>query len=137
MRTLLFTALIAVTTFDATAATLTVRITDVRSNEGHIDLLVEASADGWNGKQKEAARVRIKATAGAVLHRFENLPAGDYAVQVMHDENDNGDFDKNLFGMPSEDYGFSRNPKIWRRATFDEAKFDLAPEGSEIVVRLR
>ena len=137
MRTLLLTALFAATTLNVTAATLTVRIADIRSNDGHLDVLVVASADGWNGRQKEAARVRIKAKAGEVVHRFDHLPAGDYAVQVVHDENDNGDFDKNLFGIPSEDYGFSRNPKVWRRATFDEAKFDLAPEGSEIVVRLR
>ena len=71
------------------------------------------------------------------MHRFEGLPAGDYALQVIHDENDNGDLDKNLLGIPSEDYGFSRNPKAWRRATFDEAKFDLAADGSEITVQLR
>ena len=137
MRNFVFAGLMAVTGLDASAATLTLKVSGVRSSDGHLVVLVEESADGWNGRQKEAARVRIKASAGEVKYRFEGLPAGDYAVQIFHDENDNGDLDKNLFGIPSEDYGFSQNPNVWRRATFDEAKFDLAADGGEIVVRLR
>ena len=59
-------------------------------------ITVEATADGWNGKQKEAARARIKAVSGELVYRFENLPPGSYAVQVLHDENDNGKLDSNI-----------------------------------------
>jgi uncharacterized protein (DUF2141 family) len=100
-------------------------------------ITVEATADGWNGKQKEAARARIKAKRGETTHRFENLPPGQYAVQVIHDENDNGKFDSNFLGIPSEGYGFSNNPRVMRRPTFEEARFDLPHEGAEIHVRLR
>jgi len=41
---------------------------------------------------------------------FTDLPAGKYAMVVYHDENDNGHFDRNAFGMPLEGYGFSNNP---------------------------
>jgi uncharacterized protein (DUF2141 family) len=65
------------------------------------------------------------------------LPPGQYAVQVMHDENDNGKFDTNFVGLPIEGYGFSNNPQVMRRANYDEARFDLGPDGGSVVVRLR
>ncbi len=137
MRTLLFTGLLAATAFDATAATLTLKITDIRNDNGHLLVLVEATADGWNGKQKEAAKARIDAKRGEVVYHFEDLAPGKYALQVMHDENDNGELDSNFLGIPTEGYGFSQNPKVMRRATFEEAQFELPADGAEVVVRLR
>ncbi|MND09814.1 hypothetical protein D3C83_334330 [compost metagenome] len=55
----------------------------------------------------------------------------------MHDENDNGSLDANVLGMPTEGYGFSQNPRVMRKATFEEARFELGAEGGEIVIELR
>jgi uncharacterized protein (DUF2141 family) len=38
-----------------------------------------------------------------------NLAAGKYAVRYYHDENLNGNLEKNLVGKPTEGYGFSNN----------------------------
>jgi uncharacterized protein (DUF2141 family) len=38
-----------------------------------------------------------------------NLTAGKYAVRYYHDENLNGNLEKNLVGKPTEGYGFSNN----------------------------
>lgn len=137
MRNALLAGLMAATALEAAAATLTLKASDVQKDGGYLLITVEATADGWNGKQKEAARARIEAKRGETTHRFENLPPGHYAVQVIHDENDNGKFDSNFLGIPSEGYGFSNNPRVMRRPTFEEARFDLPPEGAEIHVRLR
>ena len=137
MRNALLAGLMAATALEAAAATLTLKASDVQKDGGYLLITVEATADGWNGKQKEAARARIKAKRGETTHRFEDLPPGQYAVQVIHDENDNGKFDSNFLGIPSEGYGFSNNPRVMRRPTFEEARFDLPPEGAEIRVRLR
>jgi len=137
MRSLILAGLTTFTMLDATAATLTLKITDIRKDSGHLMIIVEATAEGWNGKQKEAARASVKAVNGELVHRFDDLPPGPYAVQVLHDENDNGKLDKNFLGIPSEDYGFSNNPRVMRRATFDEARFELPAQGREIVVQLR
>src|SRR5688572_30333967 len=54
---------------------------------------------------KKAAEGKIvKATAGEVKVVFENLKAGDYAVSVIHDENENGELDTNAIGMPKEGF---------------------------------
>ncbi|MFY0600673.1 MAG: DUF2141 domain-containing protein [Cyclobacteriaceae bacterium] len=40
---------------------------------------------------------------------FENVPSGEYAFSIYHDENNNGELDKNIVGIPTEDYAFSNN----------------------------
>ncbi|UUZ49269.1 DUF2141 domain-containing protein [Massilia sp. B-10] len=57
---------------------------------------------------------------------FKDLPEGEYAFAVYHDANANGQMDKNLLGIPTEDYAFNNNavgkmgpPK------FEAAKFAL------------
>jgi uncharacterized protein (DUF2141 family) len=82
------------------------------------------------------AAQKIAASGKEVVLKFD-LPAGEYAVQVLHDENDNGKLDTNFMGMPTEGYGFSNNPQVMRRAHFDEAKFPLGEAAASIVVRLR
>ena len=54
----------------------------------------------------------------------------------MHDENDNNKLDANFLGIPFEGYGFSNNPNVMRRATFDEARFQLKTDAT-ITIRLR
>lgn len=40
-----------------------------------------------------------------------NLPQGTYAVAVFIDVNSNAKLDSNMFGYPTEPYGFSNNAK--------------------------
>jgi uncharacterized protein (DUF2141 family) len=139
MRKLLLSALVLAASPSVSAAdrALLVTISDIRHPGGHLLVSVESSAEGWNAEGKSVAVARIAARAGEVVQRFDDLPPGHYAVQVMHDENDNGKLDSNFLGIPSEGYGFSQNPGVMRRATFEEARFELPAEGAEIVVRLR
>jgi uncharacterized protein (DUF2141 family) len=118
------------------AAALTVSIDGIEASRGHLMILVEGSAEGWNGREVEAAKARVAARAGTVQHVFEELAPGDYAVQVLHDEDDDGEFDSFL-GIPTEGYGFSRNPRLMRRARFDEAAFELEEPGRIVSIRLR
>lgn len=55
----------------------------------------------------------------------------------MHDENGNGTLDKTVLGIPKEGYGFSNNPRLMRRARFDEAVFELPEGGHRIEVEMR
>jgi uncharacterized protein (DUF2141 family) len=55
-------------------------------------------------------------------YRFKNLPKDSYSLAVYHDENKNGKLDKNLFGAPTEAYGFSNNA----RETFSAPSFESA-----------
>ncbi len=51
-----------------------------------------------------------------------SLPAGEYAIALFQDLNENGALDSNILGIPSEPYGFSNNA----RGKFGPAKFTQA-----------
>jgi uncharacterized protein (DUF2141 family) len=118
------------------AADMNVRVEGIRTNAGHLLMAVSSTPAAWNGEAEPAAVQRIVATGGTAETRFSELAPGRYAVQVMHDANDNGDLDSNLVGMPIEGYGFSNNPRVMRKATFEEAAFDVPGDGTSIVIHL-
>ena len=121
----------------AQAADLAITVTDVRAQQGSLRIAVADSAAGWSeGGTPVAGTVRKIEAAEQTFH-FSDLPPGRYAVMVMHDENDNGKLDSNFMGMPIEGYGFSNNPAVMRKPTFEEARFELEAAGSAITVRLR
>jgi uncharacterized protein (DUF2141 family) len=68
-----------------------------------------------------------KISKGKALVRFEDLPYGDYAAIIFHDENANGVLD-HRFGFPNEPMGFSN---AWRLSlfsgmpTFKKLKFEF------------
>lgn len=122
----------------SSAATLTVRIDGVRVQSGQMLVSVVGSAEAWNGAGKPAAATaRTPGDSAEMDIEFADLPPGDYAVRVLHDENGNGKMDSNPLGMPLEGYGFSNNPMVMRPATFDEARFTVGADGALIVVALR
>ncbi len=69
---------------------------------------------------------------------FKNIPQGKYAIAVFLDVNDNYTLDKNLFGIPTEKYGFSNNvlPAL-RAATFEESVFELNQQEAIINIKLK
>lgn len=72
----------------------------------------------WNSPQGFAKNDDSQfATASAAIDDqratcvFNNLPAGSYAIAVLHDENGNGRMDYDFLGLPKEGYGFSNDAK--------------------------
>ena len=63
---------------------------------------------------------------GSFEVEFVELPEGEYAVVVVHDENDNGKLDSGFLGFGGENYGYSNNVKPWfGRPDFEDAKFTV------------
>lgn len=120
----------------AHAGELTLTISEIRSTTGQLLVSVVNSEAGWDGQAPPVAARKIAVTGKEVVLKFD-LPAGSYAVQVLHDENDNGNLDMNIMGIPTEGYGFSNNPPVMRRAFFSESRFDIGETPSTVTVQLR
>jgi uncharacterized protein (DUF2141 family) len=107
------------------AETLTVVIENVKASEGHIMLRVLSGEKEFKGDIEAITSIKQRAMSGKVSFTIGNLPAGEYAVQIMHDSNDNGELDSNLVGMPTEPWAFSNNaagnfgPPKWNDVKFD------------------
>ncbi|WJI15776.1 DUF2141 domain-containing protein [Pseudoxanthomonas winnipegensis] len=137
MKPIVFVAsLLLFLALPAAAADLTIDLQDIHAPGGRLKVAV-VSAEGWEGKAPAAAAQMRSPSGREEQVVFHDLPAGRYAVQVMHDENGNGRLDTNIIGMPTEGYGFSNNPRVMRKPTFDEAAFDLPDQGTAIVIKLR
>jgi uncharacterized protein (DUF2141 family) len=135
MSKLILASLLAVC-FSAHAADLTIRVDGVANAEGNVMVAVYNSADTFLAKPLRA--VQAPAQSGTVDVKVADLPAGDYAFAVYHDANANGKMDRNMVGMPTEDYAFSNNAFGKRGAPrFEEARIVLPADGAVTAVNLR
>jgi uncharacterized protein (DUF2141 family) len=101
---------------------LTITINGFSSNEGKATIAIYRVTDEFPGEktQYKGKIVAIENKKAIVI--FENLPKAKYAAAVYHDKNKNGILDKNMFGVPTEKYGFSNNA----RETFSAPSFESA-----------
>ena len=120
------------------AGVLEIAVTGVTQARGHIrvDLCTQ---DTFVNKNKTCPYSGASpATVGSTVVRFANVPPGDYAVQVFHDETDAGVVHQNILGIPKEPIGFSNDaPLHLRGPRFQEAAFSVGSEAKRITLRLR
>ncbi len=74
-----------------------------------------APIEGLNGKIKD----------GKAVVTFKNVPAGEYAITIFHDKNDNNQMDFEANGMPLENYGASNNDMSFGPPTWTASKFTV------------
>lgn len=80
----------------------------------------------------------VKAADGEIKVVFEKVPAGTYAVSIIHDKNENGELDSNFFGMPTEGFGFSNDAMgTFGPPDFAKASFVLGTEPRNLAISLR
>lgn len=104
---------------------ITVDVGGLPSSRGVVECVLWTDVDGF---PRDTSRGRIKVSVpvvdGHATCVFDNVEPGTFAVTLMHDENGNGTMDTGVFGIPTERYGFSNNPRPFLRApTFKEAAF--------------
>ena len=110
---------------------LRVTVSGVSNANGVVHVtLYDNAADYPNGGFAHAETVA--ATEGAVTVTFEDLPPGDYALSVLHDEDEDGEVRTSAVGIPREGVGVSNNYlRGMRRPSFARSLF--AHEGDTVV----
>ena len=120
---------------------LEVRVDGIKDLRGEIGVAVWNSKLGYPTHLEhayEAEWIPVKAGGTAVVAVFATMPAGEYAVSVVHDTNRNRKVDRGFFGFPKEGVGFSNDQKVVMSAPrYDKSKFPLvAGENKTIVIKL-
>ena len=136
-RSICLAALLVAAVLPAHAADLTVTLRDVRVQTGLIKVAVVDSQAGWDGQAKPVQADGAPPSGDTATFVFKGLAPGAYAVLVTHDENGNGKLDSNMIGMPIEAYGFSNNPRVMRKPTWDEARIDIGAQDTAVDIALR
>jgi uncharacterized protein (DUF2141 family) len=79
----------------------------------------------------------VPAALGATELVFRDVQPGRYAVQMFHDENDDGRLNENILGIPTEGIGFSRDAPVLGTPKFADAAIDVPKDGLTIRVTMR
>ena len=114
-----------------------VTVVDLRSAEGTVLACLTASESTFPdcGEDTLAQRRVVRANSRVTIV-FNDVPPGEYAISLLHDENGNGKADTVLF-LPKEGFGFSRDAKAsFGPPRFSSAAFKVA-DGSPVYHTIR
>ncbi|OXG08426.1 uncharacterized protein (DUF2141 family) [Flavobacterium araucananum] len=101
---------------------LTVSVSGLKNNTGIVKVGLYNSDQTFLNTTYKSVVSEIKNNQATVT--FIGIPAGEYAISTYHDENNNGKLDKNMMGIPSEDYAASNNAKgFMGPPAYKDAKF--------------
>ncbi len=104
---------------------LHVHVVGLRNSNGNVTCTLFKSRVGFPSHDSTAAAdMTVPVRQASATCDFRGLAPDRYALVVFHDENANGKFDKSLFAIPKEGYGFSNNVKPrFSPPSFDSAAF--------------
>ncbi|WP_440614519.1 DUF2141 domain-containing protein [Candidatus Pelagibacter sp. HIMB1748] len=117
------------------AATVIVKVSNIeKKGEMHLAIYDDAEVfENDDGEKGGAAEGIIQGViedveTGSVTYTFE-LPDGTYAIGIFVDKNYNNKMDRNLFGVPKEQFGFSNNAKgKFGPPSFEDASFTVSSD---------
>lgn len=133
--TLIFSLLITSTiVFGQETISVTVEVEGILSRKGNISISIFNDAESFMKNSAQAMKVDLSEHEGNSF-TINNLPKGEYAIIVLHDENENGELDFGGMG-PVEGYGFSNNPdSMFGPASYEESKMILE-EDTQLTIKL-
>ncbi|MFT7614166.1 MAG: hypothetical protein ACI9J3_003148 [Parvicellaceae bacterium] len=133
---IIFVLLSARTTGSPTTYSLTVKVNNLRNSIGVVQFTIY-NKDGSIPDEKfkkyyrqETGKINNKSSN----FTFKNLPKGQYAINILHDENKNQKIDKGWF-LPVEGIGFSNFKSIGltNRPNFKKASFYVSTNTTKSV----
>jgi uncharacterized protein (DUF2141 family) len=121
------------------ACTVTIHVDGFRNTKGVLGGALFKNKTGWpEGDSQAFVRnaTPVPANSEAVLS-FADVPAGRYAVVVLHDENANHRLDRNILRVPKEGFGFANNPHIGLSApSWEDSSVQVTCPSTEVHIHL-
>ena len=117
---------------------VTVHVSGLRSHKGQVLACLTTNPRAFPdcGKDAGAHRLAVPAAQAGTI-AFGPVPAGTYAIALVHDENGNGRMDLAVM-LPKEGFAFSRDPAIvFGPPRFASAAFAVAGAPVQQTVRMR
>lgn len=112
-------------------------IQKLRNDRGHLLAGVYDDPRGFPREGRPTREAKVEIQGGRAAIDFEGLPAGEYAIAVLHDENDDGKMNYNRLKIPTEGFGMTNFTKLrLSPPSFDEAKFEYSGGDQTIEVTI-
>ena len=117
------------------AQELVLKVENLKNQEGQLIITLFSNSQDFLKKPVYERYVSLEDQTDVRLV-LDDVPTGEYALCIVHDQNNNGDIDTNFLKIPKESYGFSHNPKSkFGPPPFDRAKFAFF-QNTELTVLL-
>ena len=113
---------------------ITVTVSNLRNNNGKVALALHNGDTFMKAEAIQSTESTI--TNDKVTVTFTNVRPGEYAVLVLHDENENRKMNYDANGMPQEAYGTSGLTSRFGPPTYNDAKFNLDQKDLNISIQL-
>jgi len=105
---------------------LSVEVLGVKSSNGNINIAIYNQSQGFLKFDDVFKAERIAATETITHFKISDLPKGEYAMAIFHDENENDTLDTNWLGIPKESIAFSNAKlKTFGPPSYKECAFNL------------
>ncbi|MEM8521363.1 DUF2141 domain-containing protein [Flavobacterium sp. PL12] len=105
---------------------LTIKISNIEKMKGEIIIGIFDKDKNFLKEGSAIKNYTVKVEKNTAFITITDLPKGEYAVTMYHDENSDKECNRNFMGMPKESYAFSNNfkPKFGP-PKFKDCKFEL------------
>lgn len=123
----------------ASASVVEIAVTNLRSDKGVVRACMTTIEKIFPKCRKDPTAHSTVIPAGkTVTIRFTGVKPGDYAIALLHDENDNGKADRAMGMIPKEGYGFSRDAKVrMGPPKFKDAVFNMGKTPKSLTIKMR
>ncbi|HKO77037.1 MAG TPA: DUF2141 domain-containing protein [Flavobacterium sp.] len=103
---------------------LTVSVSGLKSDTGVLKVGLYNSDGTFLKSTYKSITSEIKKNGATIT--FVGIPKGEYGISTYQDENSNGKLDKNMMGIPSEDFACSNDAKgFMGPPKYEDAKFSV------------
>jgi uncharacterized protein (DUF2141 family) len=123
------------------AGNIEITIQDIDlEEEGVLVILLFNSEDSWLEADQYYKMMSFQPLKETHEIIFENIPFGsDYAIEVIHDENNNLKMDMRIlpYPKPKEGVGVSNNTFRAGPPEYDKAKFSLNQPATELIIKMK
>ena len=117
---------------------VTVVITALASTQSVVKINFYNAPEKFLKTGQMAIRLVVKPEGKNTITVPVELTAGEWAVAISQDTNNNDKLDKNFLGIPTEPYAFSNNVRPrFAAPVFEECKFTVDGPGKVVSIALK
>jgi uncharacterized protein (DUF2141 family) len=130
----------AFTIANENTGSITIEVKGFKSDKGQARILLfKKGQEKYYPSEDEKAFKRdvVPIKNKKVVFTYDNIPFGDYAISVHHDEDKNDKVNTNFIGMPKESLGASNDAKgNFGPPSFEKAKFILKSSEIKLLINM-
>lgn len=121
------------------SAKLTVNITNIKNDTGFIYLaLINNESAFLKASDSNALKFKSEIRDNKASFVIDSILYGTYAAVCFHDQNLDGELNRNFFGLPAEGWGISNNPDVkFGPPGWKECKFDILSDSLRIDIIMK